>query len=105
MRIRGLARMTSLATVSLFAATWSGVAGAAPVPSGSHPRLFMSPEQIAGFGAKAQAQGTAAAALVAACQDTLDNPDDYTTRGGSDGDYWPGSAVRCAFAYMATQEA
>jgi len=65
----------------------------------------MSAANVAAFGKNAGTPGTAAAALVAACQDTLDNPQDYATRGGSDGDHWPGSAVRCAFAYVATQKA
>jgi MYXO-CTERM domain-containing protein len=81
------------------------LAHASPPPSGPHPRLFMSAENVAAFGKNAGTSGTAAAALVAACQDTIDNPQDYATRGGSDGDNWPGSAVRCAFAYMATQKA
>ena len=63
----------------------------------------MSPESVAAYTEKASQSGTAAAALVAACQDTIDNPQQYATRGGADGDYWPGSAVRCAFAYVATK--
>jgi MYXO-CTERM domain-containing protein len=95
-----------LGTAALLAATtWTDPSRAAPVPSGNHPRLFMSPANVAAFGKNATAKGTAAAALVAACQDTIDNPKDYATRGGSDGDSWPGSAVRCAFAYVATQKA
>src|SRR5689334_11938588 len=64
----------------------------------------MSGTNVAAFAKNASMSGTAAE-LVAACQDTIDNPGDYATRGGSDGDYWPGSAMRCAFAYMATQDA
>src|SRR6185437_13812193 len=60
-------------------------------------------KDLAGYTANAKAKGSAAAALVAACQDTIDNPSEYTMRGGSDGNAWPGSAVDCAFAYQATQ--
>lgn len=93
-----------MVAAALVAATWTGLSRAAPVPSGSHPRLFMGPANVAAFAGKAKVAGTAAAALVAACQDTLDEPGYYQTRGGADGDNWPGSAVRCAFAYMATQD-
>ncbi|HEY6459609.1 MAG TPA: hypothetical protein VIY73_05635, partial [Polyangiaceae bacterium] len=83
------------------------VAGAAhadpPTPSGSHPRLFMSATQLAAYQANAGKKGTAAAGLVAQCQDTIDNPNDYMARGGADGNYWPQSAVACAFAYVATK--
>jgi hypothetical protein len=65
----------------------------------------MSAPNLAGFAKNAKIKGTAAAGLVAACQDTIDNPNDYAKRGGSDGNYWPGSAVNCAFAYQATQDA
>src|SRR5262245_28977937 len=100
-------RRTALACMAiapLVIATWTSVSHAG-VPTGPHPRLFMTPANVTAFAKNAASSGTAAAALVAACQDTIDNPQDYATRGGSDGDYWPGSAVRCAFAYMATQDA
>jgi hypothetical protein len=82
-----------------------GIASAAPppVPSGAHPRLFMSAQEIAGYTSNAKNSSSDAAAQVAACQDTIDNPSSYTSRGGSDGNYWPGSAVACAFAWRATQ--
>ena len=83
---------------------YCGLAWAQPVPSGNHPRLFMNPANVSAFKSNAAKSGTAAAELVKACQDTLDNPSDYTTRGGADGDYWPGSAMRCAFAYVATND-
>ena len=73
------------------------------VPSGAHPRLFMSSQNVAAFTKNMNVTGTAAAALVAACVDTLDNPGSYTSRGGSDGNTWPGAAVTCAFAYQLTQ--
>ena len=73
-------------------------------PTSPHPRLFMDPDLRSAYAAAAAVPGSAAAGLVAACEDALANPDDYTSRGGSDGDTWPGTAVRCAFAYMATNE-
>jgi hypothetical protein len=83
----------------------SGIAAAdPPTPSAAHPRLFMSAAQLAAYRANAGKQGTAAAGLVAQCQDTIDNPSSYSTRGGSDGNYWPQSAVACAFAYVATND-
>jgi hypothetical protein len=87
-------------------ASASGLASAdPPTPSAPHPRLFMSATQLAAYQANAPRPGTAAAGLVAQCQDTIDNPGSYSTRGGSDGNYWPQSAVACAFAYVATRDA
>ena len=48
--------------------------------------------------------------MVAQCQDTIDNPDNYTYYGGApEGGYnqidagtWPLAAVACAFAYRVT---
>ena len=62
----------------------------------------MSSGELAAYQASAPTKGTAAAKLVAQCQDTIDNPGDYNARGGSDGNYWPQSAVACAFAYVVT---
>lgn len=98
--------VVTLVGSSVLAATVSasGVAAAdPPTPSAPHPRLFMSAAQLATYQANATKQGTEAADLVAQCQDTIDNPSSYTTRGGSDGNSWPQSAVACAFAYVATQ--
>src|SRR4051812_35102390 len=95
--------LAATAITTLLAVSATTLAGAAPVPSGAHPRLFMGTDNLAAFTKNASTPGTAAAALVKACQDTIDNPADYKTRGGSDGDYWPGSAMRCAFAYLATK--
>jgi hypothetical protein len=74
-------------------------------PSGAHPRLFMGTADLTRYAANATTKGTAAAAMVASCQDTIDKPQLSTTRGGADGDAWPGAAVACAFAYAATQKA
>jgi hypothetical protein len=75
-----------------------------PLPSGAHPRVFMSATNVAAFTANAAKPGSAAAAMVKLCQDTIDTPKDYNTRGGSDGGNWPGAAVACAFAFRATQK-
>jgi MYXO-CTERM domain-containing protein len=92
--------------IALVVVTWSSIAAAdPPVPSGSHPRLFMSTQQISAYAKNATTQGTAAARLVKQCDDTIANPADYTARGGSDGNYWPQSSVACAFAYVVTQKA
>ncbi|HEY8039882.1 MAG TPA: hypothetical protein VIF15_08825 [Polyangiaceae bacterium] len=93
-------------TLALVAPLWPAIALAAPpAPSGPHPRLFMSAADVSAYKASAASPKTAAAGLVAQCQDTLDNPGNYSGRGGSDGNYWPQSAVSCAFAYVATQNA
>ena len=63
----------------------------------------MSAAEIAGYTAQAMDSTSPAASLVATCQDTIDNPIDYTNRGGDDGNAWPGSALACAFAYKITQ--
>jgi len=77
---------------------------APPVPSGAHPRLFMSADQIAGYAKNATTKGSAAQKLISACQATIDKPSDYTERGGSDGDTWPAAAMSCAFAYRVTSD-
>jgi hypothetical protein len=64
----------------------------------------MSPANVSGFTANAKVRGTAAAKLVARCQETIDRPENYRERGGADGDYWPGAAVSCAFAYVTSQQ-
>jgi len=74
------------------------VAATPPVPESGHPRLFMSRVELAAYTVNAATDGTTAAALVKACQDTLDEPSDYTTRGGADGDTWPAAAIDCAFS-------
>lgn len=76
---------------------------APPAPSGGHPRLFMSAAEQAAYSAAAAKSGTAAHSLVSNCQDAVDKPSDVATRGGADGNNWPGTAVDCAFAYRATQ--
>ena len=102
---RHLLGRISLSTL-LLAATMSGAAFAVPpTPSGSHPRLFMDGTRVAAYQANAANQSTAAAAMVARCQETIDKPQYYTDRGGADGDTWPGAAVSCAFAYLATRNA
>jgi hypothetical protein len=90
-------------TLGLITLTFASTALAAP--SGPHPRLFMSSSNLAAFTANAGQKGTAAAGIVAQCQDTIANAKDYNARGGSDGNAWPGSAVSCAFAYLVTNNA
>ena len=83
----------------------SGNAAAAPSPpSGPHPRLFMSPAQLAIYKTNATAKDTAAASMVAECEDTINNPQTYSGRGTGDGGFWPLAAAACAFAYQATSE-
>jgi len=94
---------TGLFCGALLAATPTRAADP-PVPSGAHPRLFMSAANQAAFGAKAAASGTRAATMVANCQAAIDKPSNYTARGGADGDTWPGTALACAFAYVATSQ-
>ena len=104
-------RLTRPAQAAVCAATvvWfaSGAVAHAdpPTPSGSHPRLFMSAANLSAYTTNAGSSGSAAAGMVAQCQDTIDNANNYTMRGGSDGNYWPESAVACAFAYLTTHNA
>ena len=91
-----------VAAASVFVA--SSARADPPTPSAAHPRLFMGASALAAYEANAAAPSTAAAGLVAQCQDTIDNPGSYTERGGSDGNAWPQSSVACAFAYVATQQ-
>ncbi len=72
------------------------------VPASSHPRLFMSANELSAYKSNVAVSGTAAAGLVKSCDDTLTDPTQYATRGGSDGNYWPNSASACAFAYVTT---
>jgi hypothetical protein len=74
-----------------------------PPPTGAHPRLFLTPDVVTAATANALKTGTAAAALVKRCKETVDSPQYYTTRGGADGDNWPGAAVACAFAWVTTK--
>jgi len=97
---RGIFRSSAIAAVLLVGA--GAGAQTPPVPSGSHPRMFMSTTELSAYMANAQKSKSEAAAQVAQCQDTLDNPSTYMDRGGSDGYNWPGSAVACAFAWKAT---
>jgi hypothetical protein len=96
----GVWRVWSVIAVALAVAP---AAAAEPaVPSGPHPRLFMRPGDVAGYAASARTPGAAAAKLVERCQRSIDRPDEVKDRGGVDGDYWPGTALACAFAYRAT---
>ena len=83
----------------------TAVATVPPTPAGSHPRLFMSATNLEAYTANAKTKGMAAQATVTNCQRTVDKPQDYTARGGSDGSTWPEAAVDCAFAYLVTQNA
>ncbi|HEX3342958.1 MAG TPA: hypothetical protein VHS09_00245, partial [Polyangiaceae bacterium] len=51
--------------------TSGAMAADPPTPSGAHPRLFMSPAQLAAYESNATAKGTAAAGLVRQCQETI----------------------------------
>jgi MYXO-CTERM domain-containing protein len=65
----------------------------------------MTDANVAGYAANAQTSTSAAAKLIARCQETIDQPSFYNERGGADGDNWPGAAMSCAFAYRVTQQA
>ena len=93
---------TSLPLLAASILTVSVAKADPPTPSGSHPRLFQSAAQLAAYKANVTNQSTAAASMLAECEDTFSEPNEYTTRGGEDGDNWPGSAVACAFSYVAT---
>jgi hypothetical protein len=64
----------------------------------------LTSQNVAALTASAAKSGTPATSLVAACQDTLDHASNYVARGGADSDNWPGAAMSCAFAYVATQK-
>ena len=73
---------------------------APPVPSGSHPRLFAP--QLAALKTAAATKGTSSYTMVQECQSAITTPGDFATRGGSDGNNWPETAVACAFSYLTT---
>src|SRR5262245_49782985 len=75
-------------------------AAAANAPSGPHPRLFFKGAVADGLRARAAIPKTAGAGIIAQCKDAISTPKDYATRGGSDGNNWPGTAFNCAFAYL-----
>jgi hypothetical protein len=86
--------------------TARGAAATPPVPAGEHPRLFLTGGALDLARANATRSGTAAQAVIRRCQNSIDEEKTtYATRGGSDGDYWPGSAVACTFAYLVTTDA
>jgi hypothetical protein len=95
--LRDLARLG--ACFALLLAAGPARADDPPVPSGAHPRLFMSADNVSSYAASAGMTGSAAASLVARCQETIMSPQSYMARGGADGDAWPGAALSCAFAY------
>ena len=110
-KVSGMDRLTLLrvSRVGIVAGVVAAAAAApaqaaAPTPSGTHPRLFLTQDVLTALTAKARDSSSAAAQMVAYCQTTIDHPEYNTDRGGSDGDTWPGSAVDCAFAYLTTQE-
>lgn len=83
-----------------------GSAQAAPAtPSGPHPRLFLDGARLIAASANARTRGTASRAVVDRCQQTLDAPRYFTSRGGAGGGIWPDAAVSCAFAYLTTGKA
>jgi hypothetical protein len=88
---------------------WAASAHAAdpPVPSATHPRLFMTPANVSAFAAKAGASGTASRALVSRCQDSIDNPGDYVDRSRNLDDdlLWSGITLDCAFSWKVTGNA
>jgi hypothetical protein len=105
---------TRMATLNLwlkylgfFASLMGGAiprAAAAPAtPSGTHPRLFINSGNLPALSTAAAASGTNSARMVSACKDTMTDAGYYNTRGGSDGNNWPGAAVACAFSYLTTQ--
>lgn len=91
---------------SVLALLVPAAAGAVPpTPSASHPRLFLTGDDLTAAKAAAGKSGTSAKAVVNQCQDTIDHPGNYTDRGGVDGNVWPNAAVSCAFAYQVTGNA
>jgi MYXO-CTERM domain-containing protein len=73
-----------------------------PTPSGGHPRLYLTDARRAALLKNAGTNGTAAANLVAQCDDVILHP--VTDRGGADAFAWPSAALNCALAYLATQD-
>jgi hypothetical protein len=96
---------SSLALAIAVAAAPSDAVAAQPAPSGAHPRLYMAPSNVAAYAKNISVKGTAAERMKFLCDDSISTPNDYRTRGGSDGENWPGTAVRCAFAYKVTGDA
>ena len=93
-----MTRWIALAGVCVAAAAWADP----PVPSQAHPRLFMSPADLAGYAAALKSPASAAHLLVDECQRTIDHPSEFAARGGADGDYWSTATVACAFAFRVT---
>ncbi len=92
-------------TLALILATFLSSAALAanpPPPSGPHPRLFLNATTLAAVTAKAATPGTEANKLALGCQNTIDHPEFFTTRGGEDGNTWPAAAQSCAFGYLTT---
>jgi hypothetical protein len=94
----------AIAAIGIALSAGAAHAAGAPVPSGAHPRLFMNAANVAGFAANAAKSGTSAAKMVAACQDAIDHPGNFASRGGADSDAWPATAMACAFAYNVTKQ-
>ncbi|MFL5306455.1 MAG: hypothetical protein ACJ8F1_14655 [Polyangia bacterium] len=76
---------------------------APPVPSGPHPRLFITGNKLSLLTTAAKTASSASGQIVKGCQDTVDDPAGNSVRGGADGGDWPLSAVACAFSWLTTK--
>ncbi len=89
---------TLAATLTMVANAWA----APPVPSGPHPRLFITGNKLATLTTAAKDPSSASGQIVKWCQDNI-NDSGTTMRGGADGGNWPLSAVSCAFSWVTTK--
>jgi hypothetical protein len=92
-----VATSNSDATKSGRATVWVGTGPS--VPSGPHPRLFMSSPELDAYRSDAATAGSPAERLVARCQSAINRGGPVGSRSAGD-DFWPGDAAACAFAYQ-----
>ena len=87
------------AAAMVFAAKEAAAAPAAP--GGAHPRIWLTAPAVSALKANAGNAGSSAAAVVAQCQDVIDNPGNYTSA-VYQGQVWAFAASSCGMAYQLT---
>lgn len=79
----------------------SAAHAAAPAPSGAHPRIWLTPDTVAGLKAQSQVPGSAVARGAQRCLKARQNPDDYST-GGWQGFEFVFTLSGCLISYKAS---
>jgi hypothetical protein len=91
--------VAALTTLSL-----ASSASAAPAaPSGTHPRIWLTASTVSALKANVAKSGSAAAAVVAECQDAVDHPSNYD-HAIYEGYGWAYASASCGMAWQLTHD-